>query len=715
MDTKLKKTHKAAVILITLCILLPAFLITVLYPKIGKVVQEKQRMYEERYENGPDFESVDLVGNFVNYAMEASYYIYADMLTEAGEQVNYAVLDYFGWTNDYYYLAEQSRYYATWNRGDENTVVISDSNYDGNLKTNDTVAVLTLGFDSQGNLTLIYPEGENFGSNSSKYLRECANESIDQYKMNVAEYKYESEYELDVDEKQVMPKDFSIQIAVDYGSEFVYAYSGYSYVRMETILLEVGAIWIILAAAVFVLIMALMLPFIKKLQTGWEKLFCLPFEIICGIAGCTIGGIVGMTYAMGETCRITDYPNLEIVGVTISEQTQFSVLLALNFLGWAACFFGEYIVVASARQFLCRPVLYLRNRVLCVRIVRWMKKQCIRLYHYLSKIDLREKLGSSILKVVLVNFVVLAAICCMWFFGIIGLIVYSVALYVLLYKYGEKLQKQYQSILQATEQMAEGKLKISMEKDLGVFQPIGDSLEKVQQGFEQAVVEEAKSQNMKTELITNVSHDLKTPLTAIITYVDLLKKEDITGEERKTYIDTLDKKSQRLKVLIEDLFEVSKAQSGNVQMNFMEVDVVSLLKQVKSEMSDQIEAGNLAFRWNLPEKKILLSLDGQRTYRVFENLIGNALKYSMPYSRVYVDILDSETSVQVIFRNTSAQELNFEPERLTERFVRGDASRKSEGSGLGLAIAKSFVELQNGQFTIDVDGDLFKVILTWKK
>ena len=237
----------------------------------------------------------------------------------------------------------------------------------------------------------------------------------------------------------------------------------------------------------------------------------------------------------------------------------------------------------------------------------------------------------------------------------------------------------------------------------------------MQQGFEKAVVEEAKSQSMKTELITNVSHDLKTPLTAIITYVDLLKKEDTTEDERKVYIDTLDKKSQRLKVLIEDLFEVSKAQSGNVQMNFMDVDIVSLLKQVKSEMEDSLEASDLTFRWNLPEEKVMLSLDGQRTYRVFENLISNALKYSMPYSRVYVDVENEKDVVKVIFRNTSAQELDFDPERLTERFVRGDASRKSEGSGLGLAIAKSFVELQNGKFKIEVYGDLFKVILTWNK
>ena len=258
-------------------------------------------------------------------------------------------------------------------------------------------------------------------------------------------------------------------------------------------------------------------------------------------------------------------------------------------------------------------------------------------------------------------------------------------------------------------------MKISLNEDLGIFASIGDSLEKVQEGFEKAVEEEAKSQNMKTELITNVSHDLKTPLTAIITYVDLLKKEDITEEERKSYIRTLEQKSQRLKVLIEDLFEVSKAHSGNVKMNFMDVDVVSLLKQVRSEMDEQMQESSLQFRWNLPNEKIMLSLDGQRTYRIFENLLNNILKYSMPNSRVYIDILPFDSEVQIRFRNVSAMELDFEADRLTERFVRGDSARNSEGSGLGLAIAKSFVELQNGTFEIKVDGDLFKVLITLKK
>ena len=150
-------------------------------------------------------------------------------------------------------------------------------------------------------------------------------------------------------------------------------------------------------------------------------------------------------------------------------------------------------------------------------------------------------------------------------------------------------------------------------------------------------------------------------------------------------------------------------------MNFMDVDVVNLMKQVRLEMEDKIMNSNLTFRWNFPEEKIILSLDGQRTYRIFENLLNNILKYAMPGSRVYVDIKDLEKEVKIIFRNISASELDYDVEHLTDRFVRGDSSRNTEGSGLGLAIVKSFVELQNGTFQIEVDGDLFKAIIVWKK
>ncbi|MGN0402098.1 MAG: sensor histidine kinase [Acetatifactor sp.] len=260
--------------------------------------------------------------------------------------------------------------------------------------------------------------------------------------------------------------------------------------------------------------------------------------------------------------------------------------------------------------------------------------------------------------------------------------------------------------------MAEGNQNISLNEDLGVFEPFKPQIFRIQEGFQKAVEEEVKSQKMKTELITNVSHDLKTPVTAIITYVNLLK-EDITEEQRKEYLDVLERKSLRLKVLIEDLFEVSKANTKNISLNMTEVDIMSLIKQVSFEVSDKLEASQLDLRMNLPDEKMILMLDSQKTYRIFENLFINIAKYSLKGTRVYVNGFSSDASIVITLKNISSREITMNSSDLTERFIRGDKSRNTEGSGLGLAIAKSFTELQGGNMNIEVDGDLFKATIVF--
>ena len=752
MDTKLKKSHKLTTIIITLCILIPAFLLVSLYPRVRKVMdEEKARIeklnqeLEEKYGDDSWDTRWHLEESFINYAMETSFYLYSKMVSEekkewGGEPLDFQIFEEYGWMNDYHTFRDNADYEAIY-RGLNGEKEESDTE---ELEGIDAFGYLSMVFNGNGSLESIELDGDLIADlEHAQNLYDKAMDSAQQFKHNVGHYNdtYGLQSEAGINAMEYMPKNFSIKIAIIPSCNFVYSddeyIGGHYYNSYEGMLLETGALFVIFAAAILVAIMALVLPLFKRLETGWEKLFRIPFEFVLVLLACGIASAVGMFFAMAYTCGMNCVPDLQMLDFHISERTQYVFLLVMNFLGWAAVFFMEYIVVASLRQFLCGPKLYIRNRVLFVRVLRWAKRKCVRIYCEITNVKLNETLGRTVLKIVLANLVLVIVVFSLlyWFVCLIFkgfwlnfdvlfiawvisdliLVGYSVVLYILLLKYGARIQKQYNNVLHATEQMAEGNLKITLEEELGVFQSIGDSLNEVQKGFEKAVIEEAKSQNMKTELITNVSHDLKTPLTAIITYVDLLKKEDITEDERKSYVQTLDQKSQRLKVLIEDLFEVSKAQSGNVTMNFMDVDVVNLMKQVRMEMEDQIEASNLAFRFNLPEEKIILSLDGQRTYRIFENLLNNALKYAMPHSRVYVDILDSTADVKIVFRNISAQELDFDAQRLTERFVRGDASRNSEGSGLGLAIAKSFTELQRGKFQIEVDGDLFKVLLTWSR
>ena len=234
-------------------------------------------------------------------------------------------------------------------------------------------------------------------------------------------------------------------------------------------------------------------------------------------------------------------------------------------------------------------------------------------------------------------------------------------------------------------------------------------------GFSNAINESLKSERLKTELITNVSHDIKTPLTSIINYVDLLKKENIQDEKVKEYIDILDKKSQRLKKLTEDLVEASKVSSGNVKLNLENINIKELFNQTIGEFKDRFEEKNLIIETTIPNDNIKINADSRYLYRIIENLFSNITKYALEGSRVYIDIIEKEKIVDISIKNISKDKLNISSDELMQRFVRGDKSRYTEGSGLGLSIAKSLTELQGGTFDIIIDGDLFKVHIIWSK
>ena len=364
-------------------------------------------------------------------------------------------------------------------------------------------------------------------------------------------------------------------------------------------------------------------------------------------------------------------------------------------------------------------ISYLKERSLLYqngdRILAWIKSKIKKLVKELQAVDLTDSSDRWLLMVILVNFVILAVLCSLWVGGIFGIFLYSAALFLLLRRYLSRIKENYRVLLEEVKEMGEGNLNASADGDLGIFSDVGEELEKVKEGFSAAVEEELKSRNMKTELITNVSHDLKTPLTAIITYVNLLKEEGTTEEERKSYIEILDRKSLRLKKLIEDLFEISKAASGNIQIRRQQVDLAEMVKQAVLEQEDRLAEAQIDCRVSVPENRVLIFLDGEKTYRILENLIVNVSKYALAGTRAWVTLRETVDDVEIEVKNTSAQELAEDCSYLTERFVRGDTSRNTEGSGLGLAIVKSFTELQGGSFRIETDGDLFKTIVRLKK
>lgn len=246
----------------------------------------------------------------------------------------------------------------------------------------------------------------------------------------------------------------------------------------------------------------------------------------------------------------------------------------------------------------------------------------------------------------------------------------------------------------------------------GACREHAEHLNSIAAGMSRAVDARMKSERMKTDLITNVSHDLKTPLTSIVNYVDLLKKEDLHNPTAAGYVAVLDRQAERLKKLTTDLVEASKAQSGALNVNLAPTDVRELLAQLDAEYRDRFGAAQLTPVLTLPETPLIAMADGRLLFRVLDNLLGNAVKYSLPGTRVYLSAAPaSDGNAEILVRNISREALNIDPAELTERFVRGDASRATEGSGLGLSIADDLMKLQGGSLKLAIDGDLFRAAI----
>lgn len=378
-----------------------------------------------------------------------------------------------------------------------------------------------------------------------------------------------------------------------------------------------------------------------------------------------------------------------------------------------------YILIIIDYYFLKDLILILENKRNKGKVLT------LKIYEYLSKIIKdSEFIKTNKFKFISIIFLSALAIFCLWLESFVflsyGFMVFSrayICIYLIFTSILSVMIFREITILESqTLRIAKGNYKVDLKADkILVLKNIENNLITIEDGLKEALGKAITSEKMKSELITNVSHDLKTPLTSIINYIGLLKEENITDEKRSKYLEVLDMKSKRLKILIEDLFEASKAVSGNMTFEKEDLNIVSLLRQVIGELEEKITQANLDIITKWPEDKAIVYIDGRKTFRVYENLVNNIIKYSMKNSRVYIDVINSENEVKVIMKNISAYQIDFTSEEIIERFKRGDKSRSTEGSGLGLSIAKSIVELQGGNFDIEIDGDLFKVITTFRK
>ena len=684
LDTKSKNRHKQGIFLIVISLLLATVVVLGNYTAFNQTAGRRRESQITSYQVSKSFMKTFIRDCYVLYSKESGNETTAEYLSDYYPEFEEGFNSQIAYMN--YQVQDEKENVLDGYRSNEDSWEKVE-----NADLTDYALGIRLSFDKNGEIKVEQVTGDHAAKQEAalKVLTSNLSEKL---------FEYEDQEVI----QKISPKNrtYYFMLTEKQISSYISRRYPIDLLASDAAVYVVGILMLVIA------LLAWIIPLKKNLQTGDEKIFHVPFEVaaVIGIA------VVSMTF--------------ENMGGMITHAN--GGVWPIDFLTWFMIFAVVYWVSGCMRQIWILGIReYLKTRTLLLmvwrrfgngirRCVRWCRDKIEELYHSLAKFDFKERNNKIILKIVCFNFLILLVICSFWYYGIFGLVVYSVLLFLILQKYFNDLRKKYALLLQATNEIAEGNLDVEIEGDLGVFSPFRNEIQKIQRGFKKAVKEEVKSQRMKTELITNVSHDLKTPLTAIITYVNLLKEEK-DEEKRQDYIQVLERKSMRLKVLIEDLFEISKASSQNVTLNLMDVDIVNLFKQVKFELEDKFTDKNLEFRCTFPEEKVILCLDSQKTYRIFENLLNNIAKYALPGTRVYVEIEAAEKDVFIRLKNISATELTFNPEEITERFVRGDESRNTEGSGLGLAIVKSFVRLQSGSFHIETEADLFKAEIRWPR
>ena len=690
MGTKLKSSRKLTVIVVILAVVIPAFAVMSQYWE-WYVGAEATMENEER--------STMVSEDFLRIFLDAGYILYN---TESGrekeedisaEEIKTILRENTSKMEEYENIYPYLEYRVLDEDGEEIAKSTADS---GDVLTEKDMSSYELGmavtYDEYGNPDVRIEAGK-YKSEQSVTMREVIS-AYDNSNWEIETYDVDAESWEPLGLEKPKNRTYLYAMTAQNLQNYIDNYTYTSYYSVDSM----GNVVLIMILAVAVL--AWFLPVLPFWYTKELRILRAPFEAVVGVF-LFIVAVLGekLWWIMERSGGSADFIDFII----------WTIVFAVTF--WAATCLRQVYTMGTRT--------YMKERMLCVKYWKYIRRgweyvaakirnSVSRCYHFIDRIDLSSKNDRTIFKIVAVNFVILTLFCMMWFGGIFALVLYSAVLFWLLRKYFLELQEKYAVLLRATGEIAKGNLDVEITEDLGLFSPFKQEIQKIQTGFKKAVDEEVKSQRMKTDLITNVSHDLKTPLTAIITYVNLLKDEK-DEEKQKDYIEVLERKSMRLKVLIEDLFEVSKASSKNVTLHIVDVDVVNLFKQVKLELEDKIAGADLDFRCMYPEEKVVASLDSQKTYRVFENLLVNIIKYAMPHTRVYIEITREDKEAVIRMKNVSAAELDFNTDEITERFVRGDTSRNTEGSGLGLAIAKSFVELQKGKFKIETEADLFKV------
>ena len=541
-----------------------------------------------------------------------------------------------------------------------------------------------------------YKTLNSFKKNASGYYQaKFENNNLVNRKIGNTEYKPISGYFYYAENQAIDVNDdidayISISKKLIDSNPFEYGYSYYQQiVNKYEKCLELGIPMGLLSLIFFVVYMIMNFKLPKTKREFWNYYNKIPLEVIVTLLSIDIALIV----------TIAEEPNAFV--------NQFCIIPIFILLFYFILIIKQLSNFERKRDFF--------KTSWCVRVIIWLLKKMksgIKEMRNAIKqnkdFDLTKKIVTVAILCVVAEFIVLT-MSGAWIEFFVLIILFGIQLWFLIY-FVNKLGY-LNEIMKGVHRIKEGEINYKIEEKNDIyFSSLANDINNISQGLENSIEQRIKSERMKSELITNVSHDLKTPLTSIINYVELIKKEEnIQPEYLKDYVQVLDKKSKRLKILIEDLFEASKASTGNIELELVRLDLKQLLQQSIGELEDKLEEANLSLRVNLTEEDTYVLADGRRLYRVFENLLCNISKYSLKNTRVYIDVTKEDGKIITTMKNISSYELNFDPDEIMERFKRADESRNTEGSGLGLAIARDLVSLQGGKMSIEIDGDLFKV------
>ena len=541
-----------------------------------------------------------------------------------------------------------------------------------------------------------YKTLNDFKENASGYYQaKFENNNLVNRKIGNTEYKPISRYFYYAENQAIDVNDdidayISISKKLIDSNPFEYGYSYYQQiVNKYEKCLELGIPMGLLSLIFFVVYMIMNFKLPKTKREFWNYYNKIPLEVIVTLLSIDIALIV----------TIAEEPNAFV--------NQFCIIPIFILLFYFILIIKQLSNFERKRDFF--------KTSWCVKVIIWLLKKMksgIKEMRNAIKqnkdFDLTKKIVTVAILCVVAEFIVLT-MSGAWIEFFVLIILFGIQLWFLIY-FVNKLGY-LNEIMKGVHRIKEGEINYKIEEKNDIyFSSLANDINNISQGLENSIEQRIKSERMKSELITNVSHDLKTPLTSIINYVELIKKEEnIQPEYLKDYVQVLDKKSKRLKILIEDLFEASKASTGNIELELVRLDLKQLLQQSIGELEDKLEEANLSLRVNLTEEDTYVLADGRRLYRVFENLLCNISKYSLKNTRVYIDVTKEDGKIITTMKNISSYELNFDPDEIMERFKRADESRNTEGSGLGLAIARDLVSLQGGKMSIEIDGDLFKV------